>query len=113
MKIKLNFEIKCNDFDFSLYESGMPKEYRSSLEIIKDDETVVQKDIIVNDPLRYKGISFYQASYGNLPSNEVVLSFTNAKTGMSYKHNAKLNQPLQLPEKLGTFEIKNFLQSHQ
>jgi len=32
---------------------------------------------------------------------------------MVYKNNAIMNQPLQLPEKLGTFEIKNFLQSAQ
>jgi cytochrome c biogenesis protein len=109
--VQLDFAIRCDDFDVSFYDTGAPKEFRSSLTVLEQGRPVLNKDIIVNDPLRYKGISFYQASYGNLQSNEVVLSFTNAKTGMSYKHNAKLNQPLQLPEKLGTFEIKNFLQS--
>jgi len=109
--VQLDFTVRCDDFDVSFYETGAPKEFRSSLTVLEQGRPILNKDIIVNDPLRYKGISIYQASYGTLQSNEVVLSFTSTKTGKIYKHNLKLNQPLQLPEKLGTFEIKNFLQS--
>jgi cytochrome c biogenesis protein len=109
--VQLDFAIRCDDFDVSFYDTGAPKEFRSSLTILEQGRPVLSKDIIVNDPLRYKGISLYQSSYGNLPSNEVVLSFTNNNTGMVYKNKATMNQPLQLPEKLGTFEIKKFLQS--
>ena len=109
--VQLDFVIRCDDFSVSFYDTGAPKEFRSSLTILEQGRPVLSKDIIVNDPLRYKGISLYQSSYGSLPSNEVVLSFTNTKSGMSYKNTARMNQPLQLPEKLGTFEIKNFLQA--
>jgi cytochrome c biogenesis protein len=109
--MQLDFAIRCDDFNVSFYETGAPKEFRSSLTILEQGRPVFNKDIIVNDPLRYKGISLYQSSYGSIPSNEVVLSFTSSKTGMIYKNNAIMNQPLQLPEKLGTFEIKEFLRS--
>jgi len=109
--MQLDFAVRCDDFDVSFYDTGAPKEFRSTLTVMEQGRAVLTKDIIVNDPLRYKGISFYQSSYGNIPSNEVVLSFASTKTGKVYKNNAKLNQPMQLPEQLGTFEIKNFLQS--
>jgi len=109
--VQLDFAVRCDDFSVSFYETGAPKEFRSKLTILEQGREVLKKDIIVNDPLRYKGISFYQSSYGSLPSNEVVLSFTSAQTGRIYKSRALLNQPLQLPEKLGTFEIKEFLRS--
>jgi cytochrome c biogenesis protein len=109
--VQLPFTVRCDDFDVSFYDTGAPKEFRSTLTILEQGRTVLTKDIIVNDPLRYKGISFYQSSYGNIPSNEVVLSFTNVKTGKAYTNKATMNQPLQLPEEKGTFELKRFLQS--
>ena len=104
--LQLDFEIRCDDFDVSFYDTGAPKEFRSSLTILEQGREVLKKDIIVNDPLRYKGISLYQASYGQLPSDKLVLSFTSAKTGMIYTRNAGVNQTMTLPEKLGTFVLK-------
>jgi len=109
--LQLDFEIRCDDFDVSFYDSGAPKEFRSSLTILEQGREVVKKDIIVNDPLRYKGISMYQSSYGQLPSDKLVLSFTSAKTGMIYTLDAGVNQPLTLPEKLGTFVLKELRRS--
>jgi len=109
--VQLDFEIRCNDFEVSFYDSGAPKEYRSSLTVLENGQAVLEKDIIVNDPLRYKGISIFQASYGNLPSNEVVLSFTSKKTGMIYTKNAIMDQAVDLPEKLGTFVLKELQRS--
>ena len=111
--LQLGFTIRCDDFDVSFYDTGAPKEFRSSLTILDQGQPVVKKDIIVNDPLRYKGVSIYQSSYGNLPSNEVVLSFTSKKNGKVYKKNAAIHQPVQLPENLGTFELKKFSQAAQ
>jgi cytochrome c biogenesis protein len=41
----------------------MPKEYRSELTILKDGKELLKKAIVVNDPLQYNGITFYQSSY--------------------------------------------------
>jgi cytochrome c biogenesis protein len=64
---RLGFQIPCDDFNLTLYKTGAPKEYRSSLSILEGDKAVKQKDIIVNDPLRYRGINIFQSSYGKLP----------------------------------------------
>ena len=106
--LSLGFEIRCDDFKVEFYDSGAPKEFRSSLSILKDGAVVEQKDIIVNDPLRYEGISFFQASYGPLPPTEVVLNFTSQTTGMIYSQKAAIGQPVEIPEKLGTFTLKQF-----
>jgi cytochrome c biogenesis protein len=109
--IRLGFAIRCNDFTVSFYDSGAPREYRSSLTILENGQPVKEKDIIVNDPLRYKGISIYQSSYGTLPSTEVVLSFTSQKTGMTYTEKATIDQPVIIPEKLGSFVIREYRSS--
>ncbi len=107
----LDFEIKCEDFSLSFYDSGAPKEYRSSLVIIENGKPVLKKDIIVNDPLRYKGINIFQSSYGTLPPREVTLSFTIRETGMEYKKKAAINKPVEIPGGLGTFIIKDYSSS--
>ncbi|MGW8325746.1 MAG: cytochrome c biogenesis protein ResB, partial [Desulfobacterales bacterium] len=80
----LDFGIRCDNFSVTFYDSGTPKEFRSSLTIINDGKPVYKKDIVVNDPLRYKGINIFQSSYGPLPPKEVTLSFTSKKTGKVY-----------------------------
>jgi cytochrome c biogenesis protein len=61
--IDLGFEVRCERFDIEFYSNQMPKEFTSKLTILDGGEVVLQKDIEVNDPLKYKGITFYQSSY--------------------------------------------------
>ncbi|MBC2715965.1 MAG: cytochrome c biogenesis protein ResB [Desulfobacteraceae bacterium] len=107
-EIKLDFEIKCDDFNFSLYESGMPKEYRSSLSIIKNNQTVVQKDILVNDPLRFEGINIFQSSYGKMPATDLTVTFTEKASGLIYKKEATMGTPIEMPGNSGTFIVEDF-----
>jgi cytochrome c biogenesis protein len=119
---RLDFQIRCDDFNMELYENGSPKEYRSSLSIIKDGETVKQKDIIVNDPLRYGGINIFQSSFGKIPQNQMpkaktpppgpsdtyTLNFTGRDSGMSYSRKAKVGEPIKIPEGLGQFIVVEY-----
>ncbi|SDD89699.1 cytochrome c biogenesis protein [Desulfuromonas thiophila] len=70
----LGFSVTCEDFSVSFYDNSQrPKEYRSLLTIKDGGEVVIDKrPVIVNDPLSYKGITFYQSSYG--PAGGEVLS---------------------------------------
>lgn len=117
----LGFEIQCNKFSLSTYENGAPKEYRSSLTILENGEPVLTKDIIVNDPLRYKGISIFQSSYGELapqrtetPSfstEDIQLAFLVNASGMIYKRTAEIGKPLDIPEGMGKFVVMEFTES--
>ncbi|MBC2694193.1 MAG: cytochrome c biogenesis protein ResB [Desulfobacteraceae bacterium] len=104
----LDFAIRCDDFSVSFYETGEPKEFRSTLSIIEDGRSVLQKDIIVNDPLRYKGINLFQANYGMLPPEEITLNIMSRKTGMVYKKKTRIGMPIEVPEGVGTFVVKDY-----
>ncbi len=62
--VELPFYVRCNKFKIDFYPSGMPKAYISDLSIIENGKEVFRKKIEVNHPLKYRGIYFYQASYG-------------------------------------------------
>lgn len=104
----LDFELRCDKFYVSYYPSGAPKEFRSSVTVLEGGAPVLQKDIIPNDPLRYRGINVFQSGYGPLPSNQVTLSFTNSATGMEYTQKAVVGIPIVLPEGLGEFLLKGY-----
>ena len=105
---QLPFQIRCDDFSVSYYDTGAPKEYRSRLTVIEQGKPVLNKDIIVNDPMRYKGINVFQASYGTMPPREVVLEFTSGESGQSYEKKSVIGNPVELPEGGGSFELKGF-----
>ena len=73
--MEMPFEVRCNDFFIDFYPSGQPKEFRSNLTIIDDGKEVLTSDIIVNEPLFYKGVYIYQASFGDGGSNVKLQMF--------------------------------------
>ena len=105
---RLEFELRCDDFNVSFYPTGAPEEYRSSLTVLEGGAQVLQKDIIVNSPLRYKGINIFQSSYGQLPSDSVELSFTSKATGKTYTQMAEVGILIDLPENSGVFQLKGY-----
>lgn len=67
-KIPLGFSVKCNWYETIYYDNmDSPKDFRSELVIFEDGKEVLKKVIEVNDPLTYKGITFFQSNYGMLP----------------------------------------------
>ncbi len=74
-EIPLGFEIFCYNFKTDYYPNGTPKEYRSSLAVNESGERVHYKTITVNDPLKYKGVTFFQSSYQSI-ENEYKLVTT-------------------------------------
>ncbi|CAB5117080.1 Cytochrome c-type biogenesis protein Ccs1/ResB [Olavius algarvensis associated proteobacterium Delta 3] len=115
---KLDFAIRCDDFDLSFYNTGQPKEFRSSLTIVENGKSVLQKDIIVNDPLRYRGINIFQASYGEMAPPQsrqripvpetITLSLTSTESGMTYQETLVSGQTITIPEGGGTFTWTSF-----
>ncbi len=110
--VPLGFQVRCDDFDVSHYDNGAPKEYRSDLVIIEDGQATVKKRIVVNDPLRHKGVNFFQSSFGTIPGQNLTLSFTSKASGMSYEKKIKADQPVELEEGLGTFVLQGYLPSY-
>ncbi len=61
---QLPFAIRCDSAGQENYTDGTPKKWWSQLAVVRDGKDVVRKEIVVNDPLVFQGIRFYQASYG-------------------------------------------------
>jgi len=81
---QLDFSLRCNSFEVSFYgETGRPKSYFSSLTIIENGTEVQTKQIRVNDPLIYKGIYFYQSTYGSDPSGRGIVELALTPPGAS------------------------------
>jgi cytochrome c biogenesis protein len=55
--------VRCDAAGQENYQDGTPKRWWSDLTIVSGSSDVYQKQIVVNDPLVYRGIRFYQASY--------------------------------------------------
>jgi hypothetical protein len=109
--LHLDFQIRCDDFSVSFYDSGAPKEFRSALTLLKDGKPVITKDIIVNDPLRYEGINLFQSSYGKLPPRNITLVLRAGKTGDEIvRKTVQLGERITLPDHQGEFVLKNFSQ---
>ena len=65
----LGFKVRCDDFSLTYYDlpgrqEKHVKEYTSILTVLENGEEVLKQTIQVNHPLRYKGLAFYQSSYG-------------------------------------------------
>jgi len=114
----LGFTIRNEDFYISFYDTGAPEEFRSSLTILEDGREVLKKDIIVNDPLRYKGISIFMASYGEMAPErkpesdfsveDIHLNFAIKASGMVYKRKAEVGKPVDIPEGHGKFTLMEY-----
>jgi cytochrome c biogenesis protein len=110
--IPLGFSVRCDDFSVSFYEgSQRPKLYSSDLVIIENGQEVLKKTIVVNDPLNYKGLTFYQASYGSAGDPVFRLRIRERASGEIIETTAKLGERLPLPGG-GSFAVINFTQNY-
>lgn len=77
--IPLDFKLRCDKFTLSHYPDGSPKEYRSDLTVLDaNDKEVLKKSIVVNDPLDYGGLTFYQSSFQDM--QEFLVTIENEST---------------------------------
>jgi cytochrome c biogenesis protein len=66
------FLVQCDDFRLKEFQPGRPKAFESDLRLFKKrldgspGVELARKTIRVNEPLRYAGLTFYQASYQQL-----------------------------------------------
>lgn len=103
--ITLPFEIKCDRFEVEFYEnSAMPKAYRSYIRIFEDGKAVKINGkenfiIEVNEPFKYKGINFYQATYGFQPAQHAEFRFNFLdKKGKEHRISAHFEEKFKIPE---------------
>ena len=59
------FTVRCDAFRVERYPDGSPKEYVSTLTFLEGERVALDhRPLRVNHPLSYRGLNFYQTSYG-------------------------------------------------
>ncbi|MHB8507024.1 MAG: cytochrome c biogenesis protein ResB [Candidatus Dormibacteria bacterium] len=66
------YEVRVDSFNASYYVNGKPSDFVSHVEVFDHGRKIMEKDIRVNHFLEYRGIKFYQASYGWAPVVKVT-----------------------------------------
>jgi cytochrome c biogenesis protein len=110
--LSLGFEVRCDDFEVSFYDSGSPKEFRSSLVILENGREVAKKEIIVNDPLRYRGINFFQSSYGAMPPKDFQITFISTNSGKKFQNKVSIGNSVGLPDGKGRFTARQYVNNY-
>jgi cytochrome c biogenesis protein len=85
-EIDLGYSVRLEQFSMAKYPSGAPKEFKSILTVLENGKPVpdyTNVRVIVNDPLSYKGITFYQSSYGNAGNYYFTVTDINGSNPVS------------------------------
>ncbi|MGC9975912.1 MAG: cytochrome c biogenesis protein ResB [Syntrophales bacterium] len=94
--LNLPFQVRCDKFNVSYYDNGMPQEFRSDLTLIRNGQEVLKQELRVNDPLTYDGITFYQASYGAI-LKEAEVELTDRESGAVRRFVAPFREWVDIP----------------
>ncbi len=104
--LKLNFEVRCDKFSVDFYKTGAPKEFKSLLTFLVNGKPVKKSDLLVNHPVEFDGITFYQASYGAVPGKEANLSIHGKSNNPVLTEMAvKSDTDYPLPGGEGSFKV--------
>jgi len=107
--VKLGFEVRCDQFTVTFYDapggggpSQMPKEFKSILTVTENGKEVpgyTHVRVVVNEPFTYKGITFYQSSYGqaNDPST-FFFTVRDRENGKVQQLSLRPGQETRLPD---------------
>ncbi len=94
----LPFSIRCDSAGQENYQDGTPKKWWSKLAVVAGSQDVLKKEIVVNDPLLYNGVRFYQSSYG--PNGKVdklaLVATPNNGSGQTKEIGLAVNDVLPL-----------------
>ncbi len=110
-KIDLGFTIRCDYFTIEYYANGMPKTYLSKVTILENGKPVpledgkMSHDLKVNEPLTYKGVTFYQSSYQPYP--DFIVTLRNETTGATRTAIIPAGKQIKWPDMGVSFGIIN------
>ena len=93
----LSFSVRCDDFNITYYDlpgrkEKNVKEYTSIITILDNGKEVLKESVRVNHPLHYKGLAFYQSSYGAIIM--LGIQWRNKKEKVTFEVPVGVNVPV-------------------
>lgn len=110
-QLKLPFKVRNDAFAIDFYNTGMPSDYRSDLTLLQGDRKLASARIMVNRPLHYGGITFYQASFGDAGS-PVTFVLTDLSKPEFSQQTVDTNVDKTLEDALGNKVMVKELRQH-
>jgi len=102
----LGFAVRCDEFSVDFYDNGAPREFRSELSFLEGENVVHQGSLLVNHPITFRGVTFYQSSYGSVPGDRVLLRIAGVDQGTQVTPlEVERRKPYPLPENEGSFQV--------
>lgn len=100
--VQFPFSVRCDSFEVEFYEDGQrPKTFRSVLTFTPVEGEPFTTPILVNQPARFGGFNFYQASYGPLGPRP-KMRVTRRSDGQVLREGTMLLQkPYRMPDESG------------
>jgi len=108
-RIAIPFELRVDTFKVAHYDSGQPKDFVSHVKVLDEGRVVIEKDLRVNDPLSYRGLTFYQSNYG--PAPEATLVLEHGGTHAQLRTTLSLGESQVLPGNVG-LAFDGFAEDH-
>ncbi len=108
----LDFTLRCDAAGMDAYPDGSPRQYWSQLAVLENGREVARKKIYVNDPLTYKGVRFFQASYSPTGTpRKLIMEASWRETGVEKHQVVTLapGVPAPLGEQGATVELADFI----
>jgi len=108
----LDFTVRCDGAGMDPYPDGSPKQYWSQLAVLENGREVARKKIYVNDPLTYKGVRFFQASYSPAGTpRKLVMEANWEENGVEKRRTLELTPGAQTPldEQGAMVELADFI----
>lgn len=104
--LKLGFDVRCDKFKVDFYKNGAPKEYQSQLSFYIGGKDPEKRTLLVNHPVKFKGITFYQASYGIVPGKNVLIKIDRQASKQKITElSVEVGNLIQLPGNDGQFKV--------
>jgi cytochrome c biogenesis protein len=102
----LGFAVRLDKFGISYYDNGMPREYRSDLVVLEQGQEKEKAVVRVNDPFSYKGVTFYQSTWDQVPLS-IRLGLTQG--GRNQEVEAEMDQKTAIPGSAFSFQVVRFV----
>ena len=87
-----DIDVKIHDFKIEYRDDGSISQYISNIELVKDEESILLRDVFVNNPLRYNGYAFYQTSTGWATDFEIYKDGELLKKDIFYEGTAIIEE---------------------
>lgn len=102
----MDYNIRLDDLKVEYYPNGYPKNFESRLTVIEDGRDILDKTVMINHPLSYKGAYLYQVDSGEAVSGANLL-IGGEKEGKMYS--LGFDERIALPEAGYSLQIGRLL----